>query len=427
MFHSWIRTILPVALASALLCSVLFFPHVALAQDESPAYCAELSSEDCDLLTYSQEAMTALTAATTDVDFELTVSDIPELPFESLSIEYTQSSSYAISEAGVAARTALQQQLQDNAAALFVEPETLFQSYIDLLDGMTADVTMNLTLSDDIIMLIQAGMEAEGQPVFDIPGALQMRFRLVDEAYYINLSDLADFVPGISATGDMWIGFDWATFMQMALAEAEFDTMTPAEAELFGQMVAGSNNNLLTGPLVTTLSSTPVTVGALSYLQLERLADSEMDGADVAQFRTTVDYQALLADPMAQALLAELLRDESLINQELSEEEIGQMIQLIQFAGPPVLQSLGLEATETIALETGYLISSEVRMNWDLSQLLALATSFGGDDLGIEEVPVVAWSAVKTNSNFDEAVEVDVPETSLLFSFEELMSFTEFE
>lgn len=424
MLRTLIRTFIPTLFLTLSLC----VPAAALAQDDGePAYCATLSQESCALLTRSQEAMASLTAATTAVDFTLNVSNVPDVPFETLTLEFAQNLSYSISNESVAAREQLQQQLLENAAAGNIAPKEVMQSYIQLLNGMKMDAESTLTLSDDLVALIQEAMESESQLAWGIPNTLQLRLRMIDGAYYVNLSDLSVFLPVFSATGDIWLGVDWAPLMEMAMRDAEFETMTPQEAEIFGQVIAGTSNNLVAGPLATSLASTPITVDALSFLEIERLTDSVEDGRDVAQFRTTVDYNRLLADPMAQALLAEMLRDGTMMDQQFSEQEIGQMIEIIQFAGPPLLQSLGLEAIETIDLESGYLTGSTVRMDWDLSQIVALATSFGGADLDMEEVPVVSWSAVYTNSNFNEPIEVAAPDTALLLSLEELMLLAELE
>ena len=404
-----------------------FVPSVH-AQNDAPVYCQTLSADDCALVVRSQEAMTALTAATMAIDIDMLVSDIPDAPFDTLDMQIQQKTAFAVTPDGVAARERMQQMLAAETSSRLTDPTQLAQLFVDLLNGTQMDTNLTFTVSDDIIRLIEEEAAASGEPIpFALPNSFSFAGRVVNGIGFTRFSDFFALMPGMRVNGEIWFGMDYGELIDFAVADGAFDNLTQSDLEAVDLLLTLYSGNSMSagGPLAATMADIPYAAEVAPFLQLERLADETQDGRAVARIRTTVDYARLLADPQVQELLSDYLRDNGLNGEEMSEAEIAQMVALAQFAGPAILESLGLEAIESIDLENGYVLNGELHLNWDLSQLMALAGMAGADVPEMEELPVITLNVASQYDNFNEPALVTEPETALIVSFGELLRLAE--
>ncbi|MEZ4710625.1 MAG: tetratricopeptide repeat protein [Caldilineaceae bacterium] len=412
------------ALLLALLCTLA--PPAARAQEETPLYCAALTADDCALLAAAHEQMRTLHAVAAANHMDFTASNIPDAPFDAISFSLDQQTTQSLNSEAVAALLELRQLAQTEPQLLMTEPQRLLDFYAALLAGANFDSHMQLTVSEDVVRLIEQAAEEEGEPIpFPLPNQLAFSTRLVDGTLYVNLSHLADLLPGLTATGDVWLGVEFAPVFDLifsaAMTDADISTMRSSDAELFAQIMAASSSST-GGPLATTLAALPFGAQALPFLKIERAENGAVDGHETARFRTTVDYAALLADPTVQELIAQLIRDPDFGDQEMDEFEMRQTLTIIQQFGPTVLDTLGLELVEQIDLASGHFLGSELKLNWDVAQLAPLLAVAGMPELSaVPQLPVIALNSTTSYRDHNVDLTIEPPATALIVATSELL------
>ncbi|MBV7338616.1 hypothetical protein KFU94_62440 [Chloroflexi bacterium TSY] len=324
----------------AIAVALIFAGSTTIWAQDTTTYCELLSAEDCELLHDSAQAMRDVTSIETQVNVDMLVKNIPEVPFEELSVNVTQYTAFALDDDAAQILADLRQMSPDDMTFLFQRTEEVFNLYFDVLTGSTFDTELTVSVSEDVAQIISEEADAG----FDLPSSIGFGVRLLDGIMYVNLSSFADALPGIRTTGAMWLGFEFAPVLDLAAADADFGEIGEEEAATLAQFASGMGG-VSGGPLITTLGATEMTELLLPYVDVERLPDDELDGNGVAVFRTVIDYQYLSGDPIFQSLLAELLGDESLIGIRLSDLEIEQIVGMAEVFGPDLLASLGLELT----------------------------------------------------------------------------------
>lgn len=397
-------------------------PNSVQAQDDAPLYCAELSIEDCEILAASREAMSDLRSVSSDVAFELIMSDIPDVPFDEITLNIEQQTSYMLTDEGLATRAKFGD--VDLITDLLQEDPAAFMGlYAELMEGNTFDSSFRISVSEDTMALIELAVEEDsGEPLpFDLPREFGISSRLIDGTFYMNLSEMLDPLPGIKAIGNVWFGFDYAPMMALTMeaarADGDLDPMNADEAPMMAQIVAATAG-AGGGPLITTIAGLPFSEDVLPSLTVERIDD----GGEGIRFRTVVDYATLLSEPVVQELLADLIRDPDFGNMKMSDEEMTGVLSTIQLMGPTVLDSLGLEVIEEIDPATGLMLGSEFHLNWDIDALAPMITMAGGPDLSeLEVTPVVSLNGTSTHQNHNSELVIEEPETALIFSSEEIM------
>lgn len=413
-----------VLLILALLCTI--WPPATYAQEAAPLFCATLSAEDCALLTNAQDQMSALRSVVAQSHIDFLASNIPDAPFDSIAFSLDQQVTQELSIEAAAALLEMRQLAQMQPQRFQQEPQLLLDYYAAMLTGMNLASSVQMSVSEEVIRLIEEAAAAEGEPIpFALPNELAFSTRLVDGTFYTNLSEVADLLPGLSAHGDVWLGVEFAPIVdlafQAALADADFDDMSSSDAELFAQLLSTSASNT-GGPAVTTVAALPFGAELVPFFDVERLENGEVDGQETARLRTTIDYAALLADPVVQELIAELIRSPDFGGQEMDEMEMARTLVIVQQFGPSVLETLGLEIVEEIALETGHYLGGELKLDWDLSELAPLLAATGvARQSELPQLPVIQLNARSSYRDHNADLAIEPPATALIVSTSELL------
>ena len=198
---------------------VVALPGAALAQDAAweapPPFCGDLPEADCQLLADSQAAMQSVTSLTADMQMDMMLSglpDMPDLPFQ-----------FALN-AVVHSDPAIMQAIQELAANPPEDPAELRAAMLDwVLDfygALSFDMEMTISLPESLAD--QIGAE-EG---IEFPSVIRLPMRFVDGILYMDLQPLASAIPDLQAdledegvTG--WIGVDYLALLEEALAQDE--------------------------------------------------------------------------------------------------------------------------------------------------------------------------------------------------------------
>lgn len=412
----------PKVLIAALI-MLMVWPAATFAQSDPQLYCGDLAAEDCAIVTMARDTMKDLTSLTSTADFELNISNIPDAPFDELTLEFDQRSSFVYSAEALAVREQLTDAEMLNAM-MQEDPVAFIELTLDLLNGSSFDTDYRISLSDDSMMLIQQAIEEDsGEELpFDLPNEFAVKARFIDGNLFTNFGEMLDPLPGIIIKGDMWFGMEYTPFMDFMLplmrAEGELDPMEPDEAALISQYMAASTNSG-GSPLITTIAGFSTSDEIIESFNLERIDDGS---SGTATFRTTVDYATLLADPTVQDFLAMLIRDPEFGDTPMSDEEMTEVMAMVQLMGPTVLDSLGLEVTEEIDTATGLLVRGEFHLNWDIEELAPLLQMAGGPDISeLGELPVLAMNGTVDYSDHGADIVIEEPENALIIAMSEIL------
>lgn len=410
-----------VLIAALLFC--ISWPVTAYAQNDLPLYCANLTAEDCTILTTARETMAQLDSITADAAVELNVSNIPDVPFDEITIEMEMETAYMFSEEALAVREQLSD-AQMISTMMQEDPVEFFELYMGIMDGSNFETNYTISLSDDTMTLLQQAIEEDsGEELpFELPNEFAFSARMLDGTLFANYGELLDPLPGLAIKGEVWFGMEYTPMMEIMFplmrADGDLDPMNPDEAKMVSQFVAAFAGNS-NGPLATTIAGLPFSADVMPSLMLERIDDGS---AGTATFRTTIDYASLLGEPAVQEMLAELIRDPDFGDTPMSDEEMTEVMAMVQLMGPTVLDSLGLEVIEEIDPETGLLMRGEFHLNWDVEQLAPLLQMAGGPDITeLGEMPVIVLNGTATYANHGEELVIDEPETAIIIAFSEIL------
>ena len=273
---------------------VVALPGAALAQDaaweQPPPFCGDLPAADCQLLDDNQAAMQSITSMTADVQVDVMLSgmpDMPELPFQ-----------FALN-AVVHSDPAIVLTIQELAANPPEDPAELrtamFEWVLDFYSALSFDMEMTISLPE--LLAEQIGAE-EG---IEFPSVIRLPMRFVDGVLYMDLQPLASTIPDLQAdledegvTG--WIGVDYLAFLEEALAQ---------EGQL-GEMQPDSSMQLGLG--MGMMMNTPEMRDWYGeFAQIQRLPDVEIDGAPQAVFETSVDLGKMLMSQEFRDIVRQLL------------------------------------------------------------------------------------------------------------------------
>ena len=407
-------------------------PMIAGAQEEYPIYCDLMDDDDCDLFLSAAAAMTEVRSATSDLTFQFEMTGIPEIPFENLTLEVTQDSAFALTDEANESMEKMVALMQGDLAAMQANSTAFGEAYVGLISGLTVDSDLTVTVSEDMIQLIEMIAEEEGNPIpFDLATEFRLRTRIVDNAAYFNISDIAAFMPFIAAVGDIWLGFEYGEFLkfmvEMDVFADGFTDMSQQEWEQMRPFITTSASSGR-GPMASMLATLPIGAEIAPFLLVERIEDGEIDGHAVANFRTTIDYITLLEEPGIQKILVDAMYEQGVIGPNASAQEIDDMLFLASNFGPPLLDTLGLQVVESIDLESALMLRSEVMLDWDVAQLRPLLEMAGEMDTSdMEDLPVITMFGRTNYTNHNEPVVVDKPDTALIFKFDDLIAIIEAE
>ena len=402
-------------LVLTLLMALLAVPMAAFAQDTPtmpPVPCGDLSDDDCAFLEDSRAANQELVAYDASVNFDFSLTDVPNLP-QDVSVGLVSDGSFTFSPELAARGMELQSNPPEDAVAMAAEMMDLGLSFYT---DSQFDMTWDISLSEDVAALLsqQAGVA--------IPEALNLPLRLVDGFFYANVDDLAQVVPGLSG----WIGIDMAGFlsatMEQSMATLE-EGMSSMDSASIGAMMGSG------------MAMDPDVQAAVdNNTMVERLDDATIDGVDVAQFVSSFDLGGFLADPVVIDMIVQQAKAQIDMQGEmggeaapLSDEDIQMVSEMLPMLAPMLLSGIQWDTTRSIGLDDLYVYETETNIAWDLGSVIGMAGAMMGDGASAGSASDAAFSLyVSTvNSNFGGDVQVDAPEGAMIIPLDQMLEGTD--
>jgi hypothetical protein len=306
-------------------------------------YCGDLAEADCDLLKASQQAMLGVHSGASDFDISLSMSNVPEMPFDQLEITLNGEGVYAIDPALLEQLAGMQMD-----PSQFMDPSASMAIVGDLLTGVAADFTLTLNIPPQLI-----AMAAGETP---IPESITLPLRMVEGSVYVNLDDVAAAAPPDAGIPPGWLGINLADMM--------------GEFEAFGMGMDSETVDTAAFEEYVQSIMDPAMMG--QFLTVERVADEDVMGQTAAVFRSTFDYAAFFQSDMFQNLMqAQFEMAAAATGEELSADDQAEMDEIMSQMGP-MMEGISLEIIQAIGLDDNYVHRMEIHMSWDMSSFIAM-------------------------------------------------------
>lgn len=328
------------------------------AQDAPPVLCGDLEAEDCEILETAAAADSEVTEASYDFEINFELSDIPELPFEQLAFNWVQQATYVTDPALSDKITAYVETLDADAMG---DVSVLSDVLSMVIGGVDTQQAFVITLADETASLLSSEM---GMP---IPTEFGLEYALIDGVIYVNVSDLAEFIPELAGMPFQgWVGTELAPILDLVLAEVAADPEAMAAMGPIGAAIAGGMGS------ASTASGQPEAFD--QFVSVTRLDDDEIDGEPVAVFETVFDFVEFASSPefieyvKEQVAMAEMMGADA-----PSEADIEEMEEMMPQIAPMVFEGLNYSLRQAIGEESGYTLETDSLMEWDLSSVMAMA------------------------------------------------------
>ncbi|MEZ4615273.1 MAG: hypothetical protein R2867_07145 [Caldilineaceae bacterium] len=367
----------------------------AFAQLPDP-FCGDLSDDDCAILMDAQDASLEVESSSSFVDANILIAGVPGLPADELAFNYNQESSVALDPQLAMEIVEMQQMAPDE---LMDNMDAMVETLLDLYSTIALDTAVSFTMPQEVADMLS------GEAGFEVPNTLSAMLRMLDGYGYANVDELAAEVPELTGVSG-WYGLDVVSLMQMSFEQSM------AEADTGSNMAAS-----MTGfGLTSFFNSEEGRAMIADFVEVERGADTTIDGQDVAVFNTTFDFGRFVGSPVFAELL---VSQRELINQamdmHLSESELQEALSLLPMFGPMLFTGLDFEVVQRIGLEDFYTYESELTFHWDLSSLIAVAKMADASlDLPEGIAPVIHFDVVNNASDFNNIEEIVAPEDAMI-------------
>jgi hypothetical protein len=334
---------------------------------EMPVFCGDLSDADCAFLHDSQVAALAVESTHFEMEADMTISNIPEFPVDSLNF-------HLAGEGAVAADAA--PFLAMMMGSTDVETADFFTALADFMRTVSADMSLTLDVPAELAMLAPPDVELPEQVTVDV--------LMVDGINYINLDDLAAVAPEGSVPPG-WVGMDVATFygevLSKQMAMTDFDIMEMAQVFM-------DEENLS------------------SFMQFERLDDVEVDGQTMAVFHMTLDYSSLLDIPEFYDLIVGQME-----MMGAPEDEMDEALAILEL----VYDGMTFEMEQQIGLDDMLTHNTAWTFDWDMAFIAEFT------DIEADNAPHFTFSMNVAATGFNEPFEVAAPEDAMLLPLEMMM------
>jgi hypothetical protein len=388
---------------SVLLLVLLFvFGGAINAQGLNPMmqFCGDLSEADCTLLTSAQTAMHDIHSASTNFDMSLSVSNIPQMPFDNLAFQLTGAGAFSVDPAAMEALKAVQ---SDPSA--FMDPTASFAMIEDLLGDVAGDLSVTLTLPPELVAMANSMNSDSG---VTIPDTISLDLRLVDSIGYVNLADIAALAPENSGVPAGWIGVDLAALVE------QMSGMVSS----MGDMSA----NMDTSAMQDYIAAFQDPEVLAEFLTVERVDDSEVMGQTVAVFHFTFDYAALFTSDVFRNMMAAQMEMMSSMNEDAevpSEADMDEAMNMVA----TMMEGIELDIYESVGLDDNYIHSTSITMNWDMTDFMATMNEMSDATSTPMEgpAPVFNFSMTVENSNFNGDVNIVAPEDATIIPLGDAM------
>lgn len=381
---------------------LLSFTASAFAQEP---VCGDLSAEDCDILYGSSEAMMEITSGVQSVSVSVQALNVPQTPFTDISFDFALDTVYGYSEDAAAAAMEMQEMSPEELADLYADPEALADLVLAILGGLSASIDMTTNFSEEL-----AAALTQDPSMGSWPQSVSLGVVLDGGIAYLDLSTLEPLLGDTMGGMSGWVGLDILPWVEASLMQSAVDPNAAVAASASTQVGAG--------PLFTQLASADPMGMVTPFLSIARVGDDVVDGEDVAVFSTTINWDAFVQSPYFEQLVVLALSQDP--EATPSQTEIDQTVTLGRMFGPALLSGITLELIEMVSLDSGYLLATDFTLDWDLSDLAALAAMAGTGELGIDDNAAIMASIVTSNSNLNGDVEVEVPADAFIIPAEML-------
>ncbi len=294
---------------------ILCVSGAAFAQDATPVFCGTLSQADCDILTQSHSAMSALDSVSFDVQVNATVTNAPKA---------NQPETLAVTGNGsVSGLTSVRSSM--------MTPQTDPSQYLgSLLNNLNGDFTLNVTVPNT--------MRRQSK----LPRSFTVEARLVDGFGYVNTDNFAEMMQNSPIRG--WVGVNLERLLNAVMAQQPnmVNNITASSADMMQVMQQFDNPDFLN-----------------SFLTLQRTDDGS---SSVATFETTIDYSALISNSQFQDFVRQQMQSHTPgLTDAQMQEALGRMTQ--------AFQDLTMTITESIDTTTGYLQQIHGAFAFDASHM----------------------------------------------------------
>jgi hypothetical protein len=386
----------------------------AWAQEFPEPFCGDLDEEDCDLLRSSTEAMFTLQSYTTSVTYTLYQQGIPELPPESeaaLRVEGYYAFDSASREAMRTLAVISREEPLAAVEAIGESPDLL----IDLYDGMTADLTLTLDLSESWTRTLADEADVEW------PELTNVQLRLVGGVLYFHIAELKPLIPELAETND-WVAIEVVdTLRDLAEEGALQSVAADVAASSQGRSVWGLEPAMLN--LITSMRSAFGRPENLwPYMEIRRRRDVDLDEQAGAVFQTDFDaLDFILSDEFRDVITQVLQVASAEEGAAMSESEINEIAGIFWFLAPSLFRDLEVSGTSTIGVDDGYQYVGKTVFDWDLTSLVQMIVAMEGDEFGqMADEIFITFTTEFENSAFNEEVTVEAPEDAEILPLEAL-------
>jgi hypothetical protein len=379
----------------ALLLTLLLGSGV-LAQDLPPVFCGDLSEADCALLTDAQTAYTTMQSGTSTFEFDLALSGIPDLPFP-LSLNLMGVGSFS---GDMSALTSMANMA--NSGDMSAVYEQLPEIMDTVLTSTAADLALTLTLPEDLMAMMgpmMADVTGDDATPAKVPNVFSLQLRMVDGVGYVNLDQIANQLPTLGLPAG-WLGLDFAELMRESL-EMQPDMMPEDMPEIDSSMA-----DMMTDPEMLA-----------SFITVERVEDSVIDGQTLAVFEYTIDFAGLMESEAYQSMLREqMLAAAEQSDENLSESDIEMALEVSSSA----LQGMTMSMRQAIGVDDKYMRAVSYEMTWDMTTVMEMADEMG-EDMPAGTKPLLTMTMSATMDDINEPLTITAPEDATIIPLESLM------
>lgn len=400
------KNILMIALLLALFSSTTGSVFAAQQTKTPEPFCGTLAKSDCDLLKKSQAANMQVESVVTNVQIDVSVTGIPEMPVDELAFSITEDAVVMTDPELMADMAGLAGM---DAAALMEDPEQLTDLLVGFYSTLGLDLALEITMSPEIAELLSAD-----SPVA-IPDEITLHVKMKDGFAYVNTEDLAVFEPAIADMGE-WLGVDFAGFMEQALAQGAMQD----PAQMQGMATGMAMGSMFNSEEMRNMFE--------EYVLVERLKDGKAGTQNTAVFETTFDFAGFVTSEAFWDLVTENLDTINAMSEtQITEEELQEAKLALTFLGPALFKDLEFATTQSIGQKDYHVYASTFDLNWDLTSILAFAEAAqSGGALPKRNAnakpAVISLTMETTNSDFNEAPEIEAPENATIIPLEALES-----
>lgn len=357
-------------------------------------FCGDLPEEDCTLLQESQETMAALTSGVSQFDLLFSISNVPDMPVDTLTFNVNGDMAYEVDPALVEQMKSL----QTDPSLMTGDPQAMTGVLVDLISGTSADLSLTVTLPSQLVEMMSSEEQA-------IPETISVDLRLVDGFAYVNLDDLATTMPDAGLPPG-WMGVNLSAVMESA--------MQMQEQSLDGMGGMGGMDPEMFESYAETFQD-PSFLD--EFMSVERLEDTEVNGQPAAVFLYTFDYGAFIQSEAFQSMMqAQMEAMGEMMDEDIDEADQAEIQEAMDMM-ETMFEDLNLTVREVIGLNDKYSYTTEVHMDWDMAEFMA---SVEPDSEG--PAPNMIFNITINNTGFDSAPEITAPEDANIFPLEEMMA-----